>query len=350
MGKDISQGLAEQVRQAYESRRALAIRGSGSKSFLGEPRGEPLEVGAHTGIVDYQPSELVITARAGTPLTEIEATLASAGQTLPFEPPHFGDDATLGGTIALGLSGPSRPYVGSARDFVLGTRIINGKGEVLKFGGQVMKNVAGYDVSRLMTGAMGTLGVILEVSLKVLPQPATRLTLVNEMSQGQAITLMNALAGKPLPLSAACWTQQCCYVRLSGAERAVAQARDYVGGDEVTKADEFWRGLREHTLPFFLSDAPLWRLSVPPTTKPMDIPGDYLVDWGGAQRWLHTQADAQPIRTETQIEGGHAMRFRGGSGERHHPLPDALQALHRRVKSAFDPANILNPALLYSTL
>lgn len=351
MDRDLSRELAGQIRRAFENREALAIRGGGSKHFLMDSvRGETLELGGHSGIIDYQPEELVLTARAGTPLADIEAALAERHQMLPFEPPHFGPDATLGGAVAVGLSGPRRPYAGAVRDFILGARIVNGRGQAMKFGGQVMKNVAGYDVSRLMAGAMGTLGVMLELSLKVLPRPAAEITLAREMVQAEAIPAMNALAGKPLPLSGACWTEGCLYLRLSGAEHAVAQARSTLDGDEIRKSDEFWYGLREHLLPFFSSDAPLWRLSVPPASPPLDIPGQYLIDWGGAQRWLKTQSDAHFIRGQAQMEGGHAIRFHGGTGERLNPLPEQLLSLHRRLKTAFDPANILNPGLLYSPL
>jgi glycolate oxidase FAD binding subunit len=345
----MSEELAARVRQSFETRQALAIRGGASKAFLtGAAQGEALETSGYKGIVDYQPAELVLTARAGTPLSEIEATLAAEGQMLAFEPPYFGPDATLGGAAAIGLSGPRRPYAGALRDFILGARIINGQGQVLTFGGQVMKNVAGYDVSRLMAGAMGTLGVILELSLKVLPRPPTEITLAREMVQSEAIAAMNALAGKPLPLSGACWSERCLYLRLSGSENAVNKASAELGGDPISRGEQLWNRLREHTLDFFAGDATLWRLSMPPATPPLDIPGQTLLDWGGAQRWLKTPSDAQSIRRATEQEGGHATRFHGGTGERFGTLQEPLLSLHRRLKAAFDPANILNPGLLYS--
>ncbi|MBI3576091.1 MAG: glycolate oxidase subunit GlcE [Gammaproteobacteria bacterium] len=346
---DISKQLAEAVKAAAQKHTPLAITGSGSKRFYtGKPDGEPLDVTGHRGIVSYEPTELVVTTRAGTPLAEIEAALSEKGQMLGFEPPWFGAAATLGGAIACGFSGPRRPYAGAARDFVLGTKIINGKGEILKFGGEVMKNVAGYDVSRLMVGALGTLGVLLEVSLKVLPRPAKELTLSFEMPADKAIATMNAWAGRPLPLSAACHIGDTLYIRLSGTEPGVRAASTKLGGAVVEKGDEFWRELREHRRSFFQNDIPLWRLSVPPATAPLNLPGKWLIDWGGAQRWLKSDAAATDVQPLAEQAGGYATRFRrtGQNGATFHPLPAALAGLQKNLKRAFDPNGIINPALM----
>jgi glycolate dehydrogenase FAD-binding subunit len=347
---DIAQQLAEAVKAAARRRAPLAIAGGGSKRFYtGEIAGAKLDVTGHRGIVDYEPTELVVTARAGTPLAEIEAALAEKGQMLGFEPPHFGAAATLGGTIACGFSGPRRPYAGAARDFVLGAAIVNGQGEVLHFGGRVMKNVAGYDASRLMAGALGTLGVLLDISLKVLPRPAKEVTLSFGMPAAKAIGTMNAWAGQPLPLSAACHAGDTLYVRLSGSELGVRAAQARLGGAAVDNGDEFWRGLREQRQDFFRDGPPLWRLSVPPAAPPLTLPGEWLIDWGGAQRWIRTDAPPDQVHRVAARVGGHASLFR----ETHRrpnalpPLPAPLLALHRRLRQAFDPAGILNRELLY---
>jgi glycolate oxidase FAD binding subunit len=344
---DLSQQLAEQVRAAYGAREPLAIEGSGSKRFYtGDLRGTALTVSGHRGIVTHEPTELVITARAGTPLTEIEAALAAKGQMLAFEPPHFGEAATLGGTIACGFSGPRRPYAGAARDFVLGATIINGKGEVLRFGGQVMKNVAGYDISRLMVGSLGTLGVILDVSLKVLPKPAREITLTYSMSVAEAIRQMNTWARQPVPLSAACHHNDTLYVRLSGSEKGVRAAQSKLGGDAMSDGDNFWRDLREQRLAFFQSSKPLWRLSLPPATSPLDLPGACLIDWGGAQRWLLSDAPAAAVTDAAKHAGGYAMPFRNGPGAltAFALLEPAARALAIEIRRAFDPHNLFGSA------
>lgn len=346
---DISQKLAEAVKAAAAARTPLTIAGSGSKRFYtGKPEGEPLDVTGHRGIVSYEPTELVVTARAGTPLAEIEAALSEKGQMLGFEPPYFGAAATLGGTIACGFSGPRRPYAGAARDFVLGTKIINGKGEILKFGGEVMKNVAGYDVSRLMVGALGTLGVLLEISLKVLPKPAKELALSFETPADKAIATMNAWAGRPLPLSAACHLDNTLYIRLSGTEPGVRAASTKLGGAVVENSDGFWRELREHQRNFFQNDIPLWRLSVPPATAPINLPGKWLIDWGGAQRWLKSDAAATDVQLHAEQAVGYATLFRHGTrnGATFHPLSAQLATLHLNLKRAFDPDGIINPILM----
>ncbi len=350
---DISTELQETVRAATARSAALHIRGGGTKDFYGRrTNGQALDVSRHRGILAHEPTELVLTARAGTPLAEIEATLAAKNQMLAFEPPAFGPSATLGGTLACGFSGPRRPWTGSARDFVLGAKILNGNGEILRFGGQVMKNVAGFDVSRLMVGALGTLGVLLEISFKVLPRPEAEQTLAFTLSPEQAIAAMNEWSRQPLPLSAAANVGDALYIRISGVGSALRAARARLGGEPVEKGAELWREMNEQQRQFFAADTPLWRLSVPPATPHLDLPGKWLIDWGGAQRWLKTDAPAADIRRAAETAGGHATLFRGGdrNAEVFHPLPQALAALHRRLKQSFDPAGIFNPGRLYPDL
>ncbi len=330
----------------------MCIRGGGSKDFYGGAlRGETLAVTAYRGIVDYEPTELVITARAGTPLAEIEAALREQGQMLAFEPPYFGSAATLGGCITAGLSGPRRAYAGAVRDFVLGIRMLDGKGNDLRFGGQVMKNVAGFDVSRLIAGSLGTLGVILEVSLKVLPLPVAETTLRFEKTAGETITTINEWAGRPLPISATAWNGGDLRVRLSGAAAAVEAAVTKLGGERIAaaQAEHFWQGIREHSDPFFKTSQPLWRLSLKSTTPPLNFRGAQLIEWGGALRWLATDADARTVRAIAEAGGGHATLFRGGdkSAGVFHPLPPALMKIHRNLKHTFDPAGIFNPGRFY---
>jgi len=379
------QALIEQftrtICDAAEARQPLRIRGGGSKAWYGNPAaGDDLDVTAYRGIIDYEPTELVITARAGTPLAELEAAMREQGQMLGFEPPHFGTlipdpsprggrevsapplplgevlgvrgTATLGGCIAAGLSGPRRPYAGSVRDFVLGLRMLDGRGTDLRFGGQVMKNVAGYDVSRLITGSLGTLGVILEVSLKALPLPPAELTLCREQTQAEALTLMNEWAGKPLPITATCHVDGRLHVRLAGATPAVHSAAAKLGGETLADGAAFWRDLRDQRHAFFGGDTPLWRLSMSSTTPELPLPGAQLVEWGGALRWLRSSNDAMSIRKAARGGDGHATLFRGGDRRAgaFHPLPSALLKLHKRVKQAMDPAGILNPGHLYPDL
>ena len=344
----------------FERPLASNVERGGTKAWLGRAiEGEPLDLSGHRGILNYQPKELVITARGGTPLAEIEAALAEQGQMLPFEPPHFArpgqGEATLGGTIAAGLSGPARPYQGAARDLVLGVRVLTGRAEVLRFGGEVMKNVAGYDVSRLMVGALGTLGVLLDVSLKVLPRPAATQTQVFECGMVDALKTMNDWARKPLPVTAACCDGERLWVRLSGAAQGVREGVERIGGAplEPDAAERFWvEQVREQRHGFFAGERPLWRLSVPPAAPPLALDGPQWIDWGGGLRWLRSDLAPELVRAEAARVGGHATLFRGGDrlGEVFHPLPAPLMRLHTQVKAAFDPARILNPGRLYATL
>jgi glycolate oxidase FAD binding subunit len=340
--------LCERIRGAASRKERLRIRGGGTKDFYGAMvDGETLDISPYAGVVAYEPKELVLTVRAGTRLAEVEATLAAQRQMLPFEPPHFGGAATIGGAVASGLSGPRRPYAGSVRDFVLGTRVVNGKGEDLSFGGRVIKNVAGYDVSRLMAGALGTLGVITEISFKVLPKPAAETTLAYELDEAAAIEQANLWAGRPLPLSATAWQDGKLRVRLSGAATAVAAAKVKMGGEEIDPGD-YWRDLREHRLAFF-SPGALWRVSVPQTADPVMQDHAQLIEWGGGLRWIAGDIDPLTLRSTVERLGGHATLFRGGdkSVGVFHPLKPALLKIHRRLKEAFDPAGILNSGRMY---
>ncbi|HEU4375681.1 MAG TPA: glycolate oxidase subunit GlcE [Telluria sp.] len=343
----------DQVLTAVAAKRPLRIRGGGSKDWYGQPlEGEILDTRAYSGIVDYEPTELVITARCGTPLAEIEAALAERHQMLAFEPPHFGAGATFGGAVAAGLSGPRRATSGAVRDFVLGAVLMDGKGEALTFGGQVMKNVAGYDVSRLLAGSMGTLGLILQLSVKVLPLAVREATLRFEMSEIDAIRRLNEWGGQPLPISASCWHDGALTVRLSGAQAAVdAAVRDF-GGEAVADGAAFWAGLREQQDPFFTGADSLWRLSVPSTASAIILKGEQLIEWGGAQRWLKADSDAataRNIRSAVTAVGGHATLFRGGDKGVgvFQPLAPAVARIHERLKAAFDPSHIFNPGRMY---
>lgn len=350
---------AEALRVAAERKLPLRLRAGGSKDFYGEagdPASQILDVSGHKGIVDYEPSELVISARAGTPLTEIERALAERGQMLAFEPPHFGPHATLGGCMAAGLSGPRRAAAGALRDFVLGVRLLDGRGADLRFGGRVMKNVAGYDVSRLMAGAMGTLGLLLEITLKVLPRPAQETTLRFVCSEAEAITRMNACAARPLPVTASAWHGGQLKLRLSGSEAAVRDAAAALGGEALneTEGSDFWTALREHGLDG-MQDT-LWRVSLASAAAPLNLPGRQWLEWNGALRWLAVgEGQAAAVRAAAAAHGGHATLFRAKRDDRggvpvFHPLPAPLMAWHRNLKQAFDPAGILNRGRLYPGL
>jgi glycolate oxidase FAD binding subunit len=352
------QNLIEQFQEQVRAGRPLRIRGGGTKDWYGQRlEGDVLDTREYTGIVDYEPTELVITARCGTPLAEIEAALAARGQMLAFEPPHFGTGATIGGAIASGLSGPRRANAGAVRDFVLGCKLLDGKGDVLSFGGQVMKNVAGYDVSRLLAGSLGSLGLLLEVSVKVLPRTPREATLVFEgVNEVDALRSLNEWAGQPLPVSASCWHDGVLALRLSGANAAVDAAIRSLGGahrgDLMPDCARFWASLREQQHAFFEGDLPLWRLSVPSTVGAIVLGSPQLIEWGGAQRWLRAPGDAataERIRATVRACGGHATLFRGADGSVgvFQPLVPAVARIHERLKAGFDPAGIFNPGRMY---
>ncbi len=361
--------ITEHIRSASAARTPLRIRGGGSKDFYGQHlSGEVLDIAPLQGIVSYEPSELVVTVKAGTPLSELEAALAEKGQCLPFEPPRFSlagkPNGTVGGMVAAGLSGPARASVGGVRDYVLGVQLLNGKAEHLTFGGTVMKNVAGYDVSRLIAGSWGMLGVITEVSLKVLPVAPAEATLCFEMPQAQALQQLNHWGGEPLPLNASNWVQDAgkplLFVRLRGAAAAVEAACQKMlaqhPGQRLDNAQTMadWTRCRDLQLPFFLQppshEACLWRVSLPQTAPVLDLPYAQLVDWHGAQRWLWAPAqDGTRIRNAAQQAGGSATLFIAATAifqeaeDRFDALKPPLDKIHRQLKAEFDPAGIFNP-------
>ncbi|MYM21648.1 glycolate oxidase subunit GlcE [Duganella sp. FT135W] len=347
--------FADRIRTA---KAPLRIRGGGTKDWYGQALdGEVLDTRINSGIVSYEPTELVITARCGTPLAEIEALLAQHKQMLAFEPPRY-QGSTIGGVVASALSGPRRASAGAVRDFVLGAVLMDGRGEVLRFGGQVMKNVAGYDVSRLLAGSLGTLGLILEVSLKVLPVPLREASIRFEISEIDALTRLNEWAGQPLPISASCWHQGVLSLRLSGADAAVEAAQRKLGGQPLAgdEASAFWASLRDQTHGYF-NGGSLWRMSVPSHASAIILRGEQLIEWGGAQRWLKVDDDAADvaeraaaIRRSVAAAGGHATLFRGGdkSVGVFHPLAPAVAKIHERLKQSFDPAGIFNPGRMYA--
>lgn len=353
--QDHGDALLEQVNTALATGRPLVPRGAGSKTWLGRPvDGDTLETGEHRGIVHYDPSELVITVRAGTPITEVIDQLQEQDQMLPFEPPLFGArgsiQGTIGGMVATGLAGPRRPWAGSVRDFVLGTRVITGEGKHLRFGGEVMKNVAGYDLSRLMAASFGALGLITEVSFKVLPRPRECLSRQLTMTQPQALQALIRWRREGLPLSAACHGGGVLRVRLEGHRRSVQQAAALIGGDPLDDT-AFWDRLRDHRLPFFDGPKPLWRLSLPADTPALDLPGPILFDWAGAQRWLKSDADADSLRTLADHHGGAATCYNPAPGVApFHPLPEPLMRYHQALKAKLDPKNLFNPGRLYADL
>ncbi|UVL27720.1 glycolate oxidase subunit GlcE [Pseudomonas donghuensis] len=343
---DASQALLEQVNQARAAGTPLQIRGGASKAFLGRPvAGVTLDTRDHRGIVNYDPTELVITARAGTPLGELSAALEAAGQMLACEPPHSADGATLGGMVAAGLSGPRRPWAGSVRDYVLGTRVISGLGVHLRFGGEVMKNVAGYDLSRLMAGSFGCLGLITEVSLKVLPKPRCEAHIALLLDPQQALLKLAQWGQQPIPISAACHDGTVLRLRLEGGEGSVKAARERLGGEHFQAS--WWQDLNNRRLAFFADPRPLWRLSLPNNSAALELPGEQLLDWGGAQRWLKSPAPAETIRSAASRLGGHATCY-SASDSPFQPLPGALLRYHQQLKQRLDPQGIFNPGRMYA--
>lgn len=373
---DTLPALIDTIRAAAAAHTRLRIRGHGSKDFYGELlQGELLDTSLHTGIVSYEPTELVVTARAGTPLTELEATLAQQGQSLAFEPPRFGGRGTVGGMVATGLSGPSRASVGGVRDYVLGLQMVNGRAEHLIFGGQVMKNVAGYDLSRLMVGSLGILGLLTEVSLKVMPLPAAEATLVFEVDQARALEQLHRWGAQPLPLNASRWEQGDhepgevgqLFVRLRGAGAAVDSAITKMTQDlpgqtvDPTLASADWTACRNQTLPFFSAAAhpgqALWRLSLPQTAPGLNLLWPQLVEWHGGLRWVWApESAAAKLRDLSQAVGGTTTLFRASgtdttrASDRFEPLERPLDQIHTRLKAEFDPANIFNPGRMFRAL
>jgi glycolate oxidase FAD binding subunit len=349
---DLTLALVDQLRAASANRTPLRIVGGDTKRFYGRPvNGTVLSVAEHSGIVNYDPAELVITARAGTLLAEIEEALAAKGQHLPFEPPAFGSAATIGGTVAAGLAGPSRHAAGPVRDYILGTRVLSGDGRVLRFGGEVMKNVAGYDVARLMAGSLGILGVLLDVSIKVLPRAPASRTLELAMDQAEALRRMQRLARTGRPVTGSAWLNGHWYVRLEGSPQTLNAAAAQIGGQVVYLDAGFWHGMREQTTPFFANASQLWRVTVPAHSPPLDVEFASCVEWNGVQRW-YGNVDDEQLKAAAAAVGGHVTHFRGVSAttEVFAPLPAALLRLHKSLKAVFDPAGVLNPGRMYSEL
>lgn len=350
LDRDISSALQAQVQAAIASRSAVRIIGGGTKKFVhGKSTGSVLETSGHSGIVHYDPTELVLTARAGTLLSEVEAALIEQGQILAFEPPAYGKHATLGGTIACNLSGPRRPYVGAARDYVLGVKLLNGRGEMISFGGEVMKNVAGYDVSRLMAGALGTLGVLLEVSLKVLPAPKAVLNLKLDLSLAQALDRFTRLAQQYWPISASCYDGQQLLLRLEGTAAAVMAAQQQLGGEVHSRENIFWNELKEQRHPFFQDANELWRVSLPALRVPLEFPGPFLIEWAGSLIWIKNPQSQRDLFEWAASHGGHATLYRypGQSRPAFPKLAEALIPYHKNLKYSFDPVGIFNPELSY---
>lgn len=344
----------EQIIAASEAGTPLNIQGGGTKTWYGNAReGALLDCSAYAGIVAYEPSELVLTARCGTRLSEIEAVLAQHGQMLAFEPPHFGEHATLGGMLATGLSGPRRASVGAVRDFVLGVQVMNGRGEHLRFGGQTMKNVAGYDVSRLMVGSMGSLGLILEASLKVMPLPQLETTLSFAMGERDAVHYLNRWGAQALPISASAFHAGRLSVRLSGSESALRLARRKMGGQDLGVCACFWLNLREQQHHFFQAEEglSLLRFSLPSNAPSIPVRSKSLIEWGGAQRWIWTHEPLTNLRQWAASVGGHVTQFRYADSTHPvwTPLPPAILKIHQQLKRVFDPAGIFNRDHLFPT-
>jgi glycolate oxidase FAD binding subunit len=351
---DKANALQSQVQQAIAANTPLQIRGGNTKTFLGRPvmADLVLDTTSHQGIVLYEPSELAITVRSGTPLQQVIDALSAENQQLPFEPPTFGPTSTIGGVIAAGLAGPRRPYNGAVRDSLLGVKLINGKGEILQFGGQVMKNVAGYDLSRPMAGAMGTLGVLLEVSLKLKPVPESEITLVKPVAANTALDSLQSFHQQPGNLSGLAWVDGRLYVRLAGCHEATAAAAEKLGGERLADGEAFWQDINNQQHAFFQDETPLWRLSIKPFTKALPLEGEQLLEWAGGLRWIKTTAPAEQIREIAAHAGGHATLFRPNSAvdSPFHPLPAELMLLNRQLKQAMDPQGIFNPGRLYAGL
>lgn len=344
--------ISAAVVEAARTKKPIQITGSDSKSFYGNASRcvEKLSLKQHCGIVDYEPAELFITARGGTPLTEIEAELDKHNQMLPFEPPHYGKQATIGGTIACGFSGPRRPYAGAARDCILGSHIINGKGEYLRFGGQVMKNVAGYDIARSMCGALGTLGIIMQVSIRVLPKPRQEITIVIDhlKSAKSSLELLQFALLSNLAISASCADNQYIYLRINSTLSVVEQVFRDTALEQLEQPDPFWLSIKEQQHPFFRSNENLWRITVPNNTPRLDLQGDTLYEWNGGLRWL--TSNESNVHQVAKQKNGHAILFktRQPLEDRFPTLPAELKQLHLNIKQAFDPDNILNPGRMYS--
>jgi glycolate oxidase FAD binding subunit len=369
------------VASAIENRWRIEVVGGGTKRSIGAVAKPDvmLSLAAMDAVVDYAPEELVLTVQPGATLTDLERLTAQQGQMLAFEPPHLTGvlgrpgHPTIGGALATNLSGPRRVRAGAARDHFLGFEAVNGRGEIFKAGGKVVKNVTGYDLSKLMAGSWGTLAVMTEVTLKVLPAPRAEVTLMifglDDRRAGEAMSrAMNA----PAEVSAAAhlppFASRCpplgaemsvTALRLDGFEASVAARAEALSAalrefGRVERLDahhsrEFWVSVREVEC-FAADPRPLWRLSVPPASGwrvAEALAGDLLYDWAGGLVWLLPEPTAAPalVRDAARALGGHATLFRG-DGPAFERLQGPLDAVSRRVKAAFDPNGVLNPGRL----
>jgi len=346
---DLSRDIAARVQAGFETGSPIDIAGAGTKSFLGRPSpaATTLDVTGHRGIIEYDPAELILVARAGTPLQELQDTLDSRQQMLGFEPPFSAQGATLGGAVAAGLAGPRRAYSGAVRDFILGASFVNGKGEIITSGGKVMKNVAGFDLFRPMAGAMGTLGVLLKAALRIVPRPEAEETLLHEENdETAALEKMNRWALQTQAISAAAWDGSNIRIRLSGSPAGIAHGRAQIGGEILTESG-YWNDLNNFRLEFFKQQGRLWRIALAPMSGPIGINSPQLIDWGGAQRWLMSDEPADDIRARVARLGGHASCYSDDPAvPTFQPLQGDLLALNQRLKAALDPAGILNPGRL----
>ena len=350
--RDLTSAIIDRLRDASARRTAIRLAGGDTKRFYGRAvPGEMLELREHAGVVNYDPAELVLTARCGTTLAEIDELLAAHGQRLAFGPPRHGPGATLGGAVAAGLAGPRRPRHGAVRDHVQGVRVVTGDGRALRFGGEVLKNVAGYDVSRLMVGSLGILGVLLDISLRVLPRPAAELTLVFEVDLATALDRLGSWASSSLPLCASSWVAGRLCARFEGTEATLTAVWRRLGGEPLSEADTFWQSVRDHTHPFFAGTARLWRLHFPAGAHPPLGEDHVLVEWHGTQLWYRDREKAD-LHAVTAASGGSATLFRGAEADEEvfAPLAPPVLRLHRSLKQVFDPAGILNPGRMYAGL
>lgn len=356
---DISSALQSSVKDAIDKQTPLFIHGGNSKLFYGNSvDAAPLDVSQHTGIISYDPTELCITVRAGTLLSDIEKILQAENQILPFEPPQYTANTTIGGALAAGISGPRRAYSGSVRDAILGVKIINGEGEIVNFGGQVMKNVAGYDLSRMMVRSQGTLGVILEASIRLLPKSKHEVTLSFNGDQAFALDYFESSRIQQLPITASAWFNEEAYLRLSGSEKSLENtSKDLhhsLDAKPIDNTKEFWADIRDHKHHFFgRTDKPLWRLSLPPASDVIKQMNDnQFIEWGGAQRWVNTNTPANIIQSSANNRNGYATLFQGDIPETPcFPILDkTLMKFHKQLKDNMDPHGIFNPGRMYSGL
>jgi glycolate oxidase FAD binding subunit len=349
-GRDLTAEIADRIRAAAADGGSILLRGGGTKlrRFGRHCDATPLDLAEHRGIIDYRPAEMVMTARAGTPIDTLRAAASAARQMLPFDAPSFGGRATLGGTLACNAAGSDRPWRGSVRDAVLGIRLVNGRGEVLRFGGDVIKNVAGYDVSRLQAGALGTLGCITEVSLRLLPLPDAVLALRRSCPREEAIDALRGVAIRPLPLTGAAWYADTLHLRLAGSESALAGLAENLSAYQEDDTG-FWDALREWRLPELADETPLWILDVAPATALGPGSAEFLIDWGGARRFTRGADSARAAQALAARGGGHAQGLWGGDRDAAAVAspPPALLDLIRRTKAALDPQRIFNPGRLY---